>query len=154
MADKKVQPGAEGKKKPPLMVIIVAAVLLGLVISFAFVKQVSAKESTQPKKVEPGPVIPLDEFLINLADPGGDHFLKLTIALELSKAKGKTPEELKDQIPAMRDAINSALNEKTRDDLVTNAKREKIKQQLKIAVNKKLGDELVTQVYFTNLVTQ
>ena len=53
-------------------VIAVVAILGGFVVG----KQVSAKSkdgAAAKKKVEPGPVMPLDEFLVNLADPGGDH---------------------------------------------------------------------------------
>ncbi len=60
-------------------------------------------------------MLTLDEFLVNLADPGSDHFLKVTVGLELDKDKGKTPETLKDDTPLIRDAVLSSLASKTRD---------------------------------------
>ena len=95
MAEKteKKEEAAAVKKKPPMMIIIAVLAVVVLGAGFFAVQKVSAKSKTGAvKKVEKGPVLTLDEFLVNLADTGGDHFLKVTVGLELSKEKGKTPE--------------------------------------------------------------
>ena len=161
MADKKTEKTEKDdkgvKKKSPVMmiaaVIAVAAILGGFVIS----NKVSAKSKdggTAKKKMEPGPVMPLDEFLVNLADPGGDHFLKVTVNLELDKDKGKTAESLKEQVAPIRDAVLSALCSKTRDEITPIGGRDKLKGEIKKDVNAALGEDDVQGVYFTNFVTQ
>ena len=156
MSEKKEAEKGAAKKKPPMMiiaaVIAVAAILGGFVIG----SKVSAKskDGASVKKVEPGPVMPLDEFLVNLADPSGDHFLKVTVNLELSKDKGKTAESLKEQVAPIRDAILSALCSKTRDEITPLGGREKLKSDIKKDVNASLGEDDVQGVYFTNFVTQ
>ncbi len=157
MAASEEKAGAETvKKKPPMMIImaVVAVVILGA--AFMVVQKASAKQKDggAAKKAEKGPVLTLDEFLVNLSDPGSDHFLKVTVGLELDKAKGKTPEGLKEETPQIRDAILSSLSSQTRDKVGPEAGRAKLKAEIKKKVNEALGEEDVQNVYFTNFVTQ
>ncbi len=157
MAEKKAEKEKEagGKKQPPMMIIMAVFAVVVLGAAFFMVQKASAKsKASEPKKAEKGPVMTLDEFLVNLADPGSDHFLKVTVGLELSKDKGKTPETLKEDTPLIRDAVLSSLASKTRDQLGPEAGREKLKGEIKKKVNEALGEEDVQGVYFTNFVTQ
>ena len=142
----------EVKKKPPLMIIIAVMAVALLAVGFVAVKKVSAKSGGAPKKVAPGPVLTLDEFLVNLSDPGSDHFLKVTVGLELDK--GKTPEALKDEVAPIRDAILMTLSSKSRTDIAPVAGREKLKSEIVKKVNTALGEDDVRSVYFTNFVMQ
>lgn len=154
-ADKKEE-AAGGKKKPPMIVLmaVFAVAVLGGAFLMVHTASARAKGKAEVKKVEKGPVLTLDEFLVNLSDPGSDHFLKVTVGLELDKVKGKTPESLKEQAPLIRDAVLTALSSKTRDDLASLKGREKLKAEIKSGVNESLGEEDVHGVYFTNFVTQ
>ena len=157
MAEKteKKEDAAAEKKKPPMMIIMAVFAIVVLGIAFFMVQKASAKSKTsEVKKVEKGPVLTLDEFLVNLADPGSDHFLKVSVGLELDKEKGKTPETLKDDTPLIRDAVLASLSSKTRDQLGPEAGREKLKAEIKKKVNEALGEDDVQGVYFTNFVTQ
>lgn len=160
MAEKKAEAekkedAAGGKKKPPMMIIMAVFAVVVLGAAFFMVQKASAKQkSGAAKKVEKGPVLSLDEFLVNLADPGSDHFLKVTVGLELDKGKGKTPEALKEDTPLIRDAVLSSLSSKTRDQIAPEGGREKLKVEIKKKVNAALGEDDVQGVYFTNFVTQ
>jgi len=154
--EKKEEAGA-AKKKPPVLIIAAVIALVAILGGFVVGKSVSAKSKdgvAAKKKIEPGPVMPLDEFLVNLADPGGDHFLKVTVNLELDKEKGKTAESLKEQVAPVRDAVLTALSAKTRDQITPLAGREKLKAEIKKNVNAALGEDDVRGVYFINFVTQ
>ncbi len=151
--DKKEAAGA--KKGPPMMVIMAVFAVIVLGAAFMMVQKASAKQKGgEAKKVEKGPVVTLDEFLVNLSDPGSDHFLKVTVGLELDKEKGKTAESLKDVTPEIRDAVLSSLSSETRDQVAPESGREKLKAQIKKKVNEALGEDDVKNVYFTNFVTQ
>ncbi len=142
------------KKKPMALIGGVIGIVV-LLAAFLVGQKVSAKSHpAKPAKVEAGPVMPLDEFLVNLADPGGDHFLKITVNLGLSKEKGKTAEGLKEQTAEIRDAVLTTLGNKNRDDITPVKGREKLKTDIKKAVNSALGEDDVQDVYFTNFVTQ
>ncbi len=152
--EKKEEP-AGGKKKPPMMIIMAVFAVVVLGAAFFMVQKAGAKsKAPEVKKVEKGPVLTLDEFLVNLADAGSDHFLKVTVGLELDKAKGKTPEALKDDTPLIRDAVLSSLSSKTRDEIGPQPGRDKLKLEIKKKVNEALGEDDVQGVYFTNFVTQ
>jgi len=160
MAEKKAEkPGKDeadsAKKKPPILIIGAVIALVALAGVFFVGKQVSAKgKAGAVQHVEKGPVLVLDEFLVNLSDSSGDHFLKATVGLELDKDKGKTPESLKEQIAPIRDAVLSSLSSKTRDQVSPLPGREKLKAEIKKKVNESLGEDDVRSVYFTNFVTQ
>ncbi len=156
MSDKKEAEQGAAKKKPPIMIIAAVIAAVAILGGFVVGSKVSAKSKGggAVKKVEPGPVMPLDEFLVNLADPSGDHFLKVTVNLELDKDKGKTAESLKEQVAPIRDATLSALCSRTRDEITPLAGRDKLKADIKKNVNAALGEDDVQGVYFTNFVTQ
>lgn len=154
-AEEKKDDAGGGKKGPPMMVIMAVFAVVVLGAAFFMVQKASAKQKGgDVKKVEKGPVLSMDEFLVNLADPGSDHFLKVTVGLELDKAKGKTPESLKEDTPLIRDAVLSSLSSKTRDQIAPESGREKLKAEIKKKVNAALGEDDVQGVYFTNFVTQ
>lgn len=154
-AEEKKEDAAGGKKKPPMIIIMAVFAVVVLGAAFFMVHKASAKQKgAEVKKAEKGPVLTLDEFLVNLADPGSDHFLKVTVGLELDKSKGKTPESLKEETPLIRDAVLSSLSSKTRDQIAPEGGREKLKVEIKKKVNAALGEDNVQGVYFTNFVTQ
>src|SRR5436190_19515418 len=71
-----------------------------------------AKEAKKVEEV--GISLPLEEFLVNL-NGTSDHYLKTTMALGLKK--GLTEEQVKEHIPAMRDAILTVLQTKSMKEL-------------------------------------
>ena len=157
MAEKKAETEevVVGKKKPPMMIIIAVLAVVVLGAAFFVVQKASAKQKgASVKKVQKGPVMTLDEFLVNLSDTGNDHFLKVTVGLELDKSKGKTPESLKEDTPLIRDAVLSSLSSKTRDQIGPEGGREKLKADIKKRVNEALGEDDVQGIYFTNFVMQ
>jgi flagellar FliL protein len=106
----------------------------------------------QEKKVEEiGISMPLDEFLVNL-NGSSDHYLKTTMALGLKK--GVTEEQVKEHIPAMRDAILTVLQTKSMKELSSPKEREALKDEVKEHVNKAVEHEPVVKVYFTAFATQ
>ena len=162
MSTKKAQTPADGsaetvgKKKPVMMIAIVGVILLAIIGTFLVTKQVAAKGKGEAAKkhVEHGPVLTLDEFLVNLSDNSGDHFLKVTVGVELNKDKGATDESMKDKTAMIRDAVVTSLSSKTRDDVSTTKGRDKLKDEIKKRINDELGDSFIQGVYFTNFVTQ
>lgn len=143
------------KKKNPLMLIFAAVAVVALIATFVIGKNVSAKSHAKSHKtVEHGPIMPLDEFLVNLSDPSGDHFLKVTVNLELSKKSGKTPESLKEMTPLIRDAVLKSLSSETRRDISSEKGRDLLKADILKQVNTALGADDVTEIYFSDFVTQ
>jgi flagellar FliL protein len=159
MPDKKDEKTAEGgaaKKKPPIIIIAIAIAAVAIIGGLVVGKTVSAKSKSAAEKPKPvpGPIMPLDEFLVNLADPSGDHFLKVTVALELDPKSGATPDTLKDRVAPIRDAVLTALCSRTRDQITPLDGRDQLKADIRKDVNTALGEPDVRTVYFSDLVTQ
>ena len=159
MSDAKKPADPAAKKKPPVLIIVVAvvAILGGLMAG----KMVAAKgtpeggkASKEKEKKEKGVPLPLDEFLVNLTDAGGEHFLKVKMALEISKKAGKGEEALKEEVPSLRDAVLSCLTDKSRADLAGKKGRAKLKKEIVEKVNEEAGEELAQGVFFTDFVMQ
>lgn len=152
------EPGAaeapKGKKKLPLPIligIIAGIVLIGFGAKMVLGRGKRAEKSGKPK-VEVGTIVALDDFLVNLVGNGSDHYLKTTIALGLKK--GISSDQFKDQIPIARDAIISVLTAQHLSALGTDQGKEKLKTELKDAINQALGKTTVVAVYFTAFATQ
>jgi len=142
-------------KKPMLIMVLVVVAVIVFTCTLAFGKKIMAKDKNKKAVVaEKGTIIPLDEFLVNLNDPGSDHFLKVSLALEFTKKSGKTAETIKEEAPRLRDAVLGVLTAESRDDVTKAGGHENLKKLIKDNVNKALGDDEVLNVYYTNFVTQ
>jgi flagellar basal body-associated protein FliL len=143
------------KKLTRKTTIVLGTTLVVLIVAMVVVHHASAKSRVHVKApIVHGPVLTLDEFLVNLADPSGDHYLKVTVGLELDPASGKTADSLKDQVPIIRDAVLTSLTSKTRDQVDTLQGREDLRNEIKTGVNQAIGQNIITHVYFTDFVTQ
>ena len=106
-----------------------------------------------------GPVVeslvPFDTFVVNLADPGGDRFLKATIRAVLSDPQ--VAEELqRDELTRsrVRDRIISVLTSKTVEDVASPGGKDSLRQQLQREINQSLPDDVVSEVLFVEFVVQ
>ena len=103
---------------------------------------------------KPGDIqmVTLPTFLVNLADPLGRRYLKMTLDVELvNKAAA---EELGKQTPKVRDAIILLLSSKSYADLATPESKLVLKNEVVERLNLILGGARVRNVYFTDMVIQ
>lgn len=86
--------------------------------------------STAERKGEVKSTLPLEPFLVNLADKEDVRFLKATLQLGLAEKAG---EETKDpvSIAAMRDAIISILSSKSSDQILTPEGKDKLREEIR-----------------------
>lgn len=137
-----------------------------------------AEEGEQEEKPEKGVILDLGEFVLNLNDPNSKRYLKVNVALELSKsendpepAEGKggghgeskeavdpydiIDKEMKQYKPAIRDAIISVLSSKTTEELSNLTGKELAKEQIKEAIDPIFGGEReVLRVSFGTFIIQ
>ncbi len=180
MADDKNQEDAPKKKgKGKLLIIIIAVVVLivaGVAVKMFVLggkKKEPAKQTTQQqaqqnenqgqgeyvsdKNLEPVVVGPI---IVNLADAGGDRYLKLKLVLleakqkaqEAKKEETKTGMSLEDAV--IRNAIIITTSAKTSDDLLSVSGKEELKSELITAINKALHRNLVRKIFFTEFIIQ
>ncbi|MEM4409757.1 MAG: flagellar basal body-associated FliL family protein [Candidatus Caldarchaeum sp.] len=130
---------AEDKKPTPKMGKLLVIGVLGLVLAgggfFGF--KFALGKSDEKSGPTVGKIIELEEFLVNLADE--KTFLKAQIALGVKK--GHKEEEIKEQLPRIRDAIIMVLTSKQPKQIATNAGKARLKKEILSAVNKLFKEE-------------
>ena len=90
-------------------------------------------------------------FIVNLAG-GGQHFLKVDIALELV---GKGVEsEIERKLPVIKDAVVLVLSEQTVDSIADSRGKLRLKDELLKRLNSQLSSGKVQNIYFTSFVVQ
>lgn len=132
----------KGKSKKMLIVVLVVA-LLGGGAGYWFLLKPTG--SAKPKPPDPGVVVKLDAIQVNLAD---DHYLKLGLALQASKAAGEEVDGAK-----ALDAAIEVFSGRDKDKLGEREYRERLKKTLEKDLEHLYEDEVIG-VYFTDFVTQ
>ncbi len=166
MAEKKEETKA-GKSKKKLFIIIgvVVVVLLigGGIAGFLLFKtnppdpedkkpgvNVPVPDLTQGEMI--GPMVDIEEFIVNIISADSKHYVKASLTVELSSEK--TAEEVTMRMPQMRDAILLLLGNKTYEELQDLQGKRQLKAELMNKINSFLQTGKVKSVYFTNFVVQ
>jgi flagellar basal body-associated protein FliL len=137
--------------------------------------QVEAAPTPTPEPPKPGDgqMFNMSSKIINLADPTGRKYIKLTVVLEFmppkevattEKAAAKegaavtaTPtftDEVTARMPIMDDVVIKLLSSKTFEDLYTADGKEKLRTELMAAIAKSVPDFELVSIYFTEFVVQ
>jgi flagellar FliL protein len=173
MAEKKKEEQTEkGSTSNKGIFIIFAAVAIVLIIGVGVgayfvgartvtstpVAEPTAKMETPPPRTvdnkvdELGPLVPINEFLINLLDKDNSRYLKATMTLEVdSKA---TAEEIEARMPQIRDAILLLTSNKTFVELHDLQGKMQLRAELIGQLNTLLTKGQVKHIYITNFVIQ
>lgn len=99
-----------------------------------------------------GPLLALDNFIVNLADEEVNRYLKLGLTLELGKEEDS--EVIKKKEPVVRDAIITLTSSLTFADVRTAKGKRRLRAQIIRLVNNVLGAALVRAAYFNEFVVQ
>lgn len=153
---------AERPKKSFKLWIVIGAVVLLLIVGgfgfWAFPRFKAAGSSSlkpgQTSKLEHvKATMPLDPFLVNLADTDASRFVKTTFQLGLAE---EIEEESKNfiSIPAMRDSIITLLSSKTAEQILTPEGKDRLREEIRSRVNALSPEIKVVEVYIVDFVVQ
>lgn len=143
------------RKSSPLKWIILAVivVVVGAGGMFGYMKFFAKHNESAPKKEIAQPVIQeMETFLVNLADPGGKRYLKLTMKAKLSSPQ--TAAEFTARNFQLRDIILTLLSSKEFADIATPEDKTILKQELIVQLNRVLQQGQVEDIYFTDFLVQ
>lgn len=147
-AEASARPKAKGKK---LLVIVMAAVVL-LVLGgagwFFFLRHAATEdgEDAAPaahaaaKSTTPPVFLPMDNMVVNLADPGGEKFVQVGITLGVIDQH--TSDAVKANLPTVRNAVLLLISQRTSDELLTKGGKEKLAHEILREVAAPLGYEV------------
>jgi flagellar FliL protein len=100
----------------------------------------------------PGPILPLETFIANLADDGGNRYLKATFQVEFLGAA--VPPDVNARLPQIRDLLLTLLSSKTFDEVRTAEGKQQLREEIIARINQVLDRDAVKAVYFTEFIVQ
>ncbi len=164
MSDEPVKPAAApptAAAKTSKVVLILLVLNLGA-SGFGTFKAVTAKPAHAPpheekhetnEKIEvTGPVVPLDQFVVNLDEPGQSRYLKVTFQLELVKPDAQPLIEKNKQV--IRDAVLSYLSGLRLADTLGAAAKEKMRGDVMKKLEDIVGEHKVRRLFLQEFVVQ
>lgn len=136
--------------------IIAAIVLLTISVGGLIYSRVSGQtvkemvQSFAPEKTEH--TIALSEFLVNLNSKVAPTNTVLRINIAIKYLDEKNNERMAAEIPMIRDIILSHLRELKVETILEEKTIEEFKKNAKQSINEHLNEEIVTQVYVTDMI--
>lgn len=97
-------------------------------------------------------IVTLPVFIVNLADPLGRRFLRLTLDVEV--VSNEAAGDLNRFASRIRDAIILLLSSKSYADLASMESKIILKNEIVERLNQIIGEARVSNVYFTEFVIQ
>ena len=105
--------------------------------------------------LEKSAVIPLEPFVVNLADTDAARYLRIKISLMIDdKSKVKLVEENQALQLKVRDLILQTLTRKTSKDLIADEGKNKLRKEIQDEVGKFFKEPKLNDVMFTEFVIQ
>lgn len=158
MVDENTQEAVE-KSSIDFKIILIGLVLFIVAMGFSFFLMRSMmapflpEKETEKQMESRGNLVSVGEFTTNINDVAGTRFLKVEVFVEVSEENKKAAAEIESYMPIIKDSVLTILSSKTAADLDTN-NREKIKLEIKKDLNRKIGSEVIQNVYFTSFIMQ
>ncbi|MDR1727072.1 MAG: flagellar basal body-associated FliL family protein [Acidobacteriota bacterium] len=157
---------AGGKKKSNILLVIIGILVFLLVVAvggligytrlptLAGHASAAAHEEEEPKRPAVKGLLPLDPFLVNLADEDDVRFLKATFQLGMAGEMVGEVDKNSAEVAAIRDAIISLLTAKSSDEIMTSQGKEALREEIKTRVNAMAPANKVAEVYIVEFVVQ
>lgn len=146
------------KSKVIIIALITVILVLTGVVGFSLMGNMNEIPFISNLTKEPEPVevqVPLEEFLINVSDEDGSNTAMVKLEVSVSSYAEGAEELIGLEIAKVRDAIIHVVSNESIDTLLA---REEgsfvIKKALKDRINESFGEEIVDEVFITNILTQ
>lgn len=145
-------PKPKGKKMIIMGAVVVVLLAIG-VAAWMFMGRHSADDAEEgagpgpaqaahakPKAGTPPTFLPLENMVVNLADPGGEKFAQIGVTVEVMDQK--TSDQVKAYLPAIRSAVLMLVSQRTSEELLTREGKEKLATDIHREVSRPLGYEV------------
>ena len=138
---------ANPPKSKKMLILVVLLVVLALAAGGAWMflssKNAALDEEEEEEAVavvEPsGPptYLPLDNMVVNLADPGGERVAQVGVTLELASAPDV--DRVKAYMPTIRSDVLMLVSQRTADELLSREGKEKLAEDILAAASRHFG---------------
>lgn len=149
-AEKKASKGASASALRTVAFVVAVLALIALVVFFWAARHTEAGAPSAPDSEAKGN-LHLETFVLNLAEPAQRSYLRVGIDLGLGREieRGEDPP-----IARVRDTILGVLEQARVEDLTTAEGKVKLKADLLRALQQRVPDLKVEEVYFTEFLIQ
>ena len=103
-------------------------------------KQAKKPEHGKDEHKGPPTFVPLDPFIVNLADKEGERFAQIGVSLQVDDAK--IGEEMKGYMPAIRNSVLLILSHKTSAELLSIEGKQKLAEEIRRDAARAMGYEI------------
>jgi flagellar FliL protein len=146
------------RKKGKGMLLVIAALLLvcgGGAGAYLWMARSAVAAAPSAVPLSKRGLVPFETFMVNLADGGGNRFLKVTLQLVLENQKAAdevlhTPVVLS----RLRSDILELLTEQTGAELVTPEGKAALKQTIRERLGEAMENRQIVDVLFSEFVVQ
>lgn len=149
------EPGGAPPKSKKLFLIVGAAVLVSALAAgggwFYISKQRAAASEdgevetvVKEKSKAPPTFMPLDNMVVNLADPGGEKVAQIGVTFEVVDAQGV--DSIKSYLPAIRSGILLLISQRTSEELLQREGKEKLAADILREASRPFGGAKVATV--------
>jgi len=130
----------------------------------------SDEAATEEHTIQPGEgfMFSTGSKTVNLLDPTGRKYLKVTVVLEFEPGEeyysedeeirteytAEFNDEISSLLPVINDTITTILSSKTFESIYTVEGKDALRVEIMDAINARIPDHLVIAVYFTEFVVQ
>lgn len=109
-------------------------------------------EADPAQENEVGPLVEIQEFIVNIISEENNHYLKISMTLEMSDEKARN--EAEKRMAQIRDTVLLQLSNKTFEELYDLQGKKLLKAELLNRINDLLTAGMATSIYFTDFVVQ
>ena len=119
-------------------IVVVLAVLAAAAVLFLNARN-QGDEDTRSRSADVmvPTFLPLENMVVNLADPGGDRFVQIGITLELQD--DKTAKVVKQYLPSIRSGVLMLVSQRSSEELLAREGKEKLAADIREEVSRPLG---------------
>lgn len=101
---------------------------------------------------EPGPLVGLDPFVVNLNDPVNTRYLRIGISLEIGSEKER--DAVSKRLVPLRDEFIRHLSSQEPSQLLSRNDKDKLREALLVKAQTLVPRKAVRQIYFTEFMMQ
>lgn len=134
---------------------LVLVLATGAVTYFFLAPKASAKTTTLI--VHEPPTFTMPDEIVNLADPGANRYLKVTIVLAFSPeldSQGAVTQKTTQRLLVLQDLLTTVLSSETTAQLSTSAGKDALKKAIIAQFTTVLNDLHLVDLYFPQFVMQ
>ena len=155
MAADEVKEKKNGRWKLIIIILIVVILLLAVIFAYFAITGNKVSDIMSMFHKEQEFTMVLEDFVVNLTgedNTTSKNYLKIQVALMYTDKKEET--SLKDNISKIRDVIVEDLRNNTAVYLADTDNVNKVKENIRKHVNEALNQEVIKDVYFSDLLIQ